>query len=243
MARPSASGPGRTGRSGFSLIGSPRPGRHPRRRRRCPRRTTPRPAAHRRRRRARGRRRRRRGPGARRDRRQPSVVVVVLLDEHDDPLPHPVQRPLRGELLDQGGEPLDPLRDDPVGQLVVEVLGLGAVLVGVAEHADDVEPSGGEEALELVDVVLGLAREADDDVAAHPGERLAGPDLLDQPEEGLGAAEPAHPAQHGGRGVLEGQVVPRHDAGRARPSPRAARGAPRPAAGRTPAPGRRPRRR
>ena len=44
--------------------------------------------------------------------------------------------------------------------VVRQVLGLGAVLVGVAEHADRVEPGRGEEALELGDVGLGLAREA-----------------------------------------------------------------------------------
>ena len=68
------------------------------------------------------------------------VVVVVLLDEHGDPLADALERPLRGELLDERREPLDPLGDDVVGQLAVELLGLGAVLVGVAEHPDDVEP-------------------------------------------------------------------------------------------------------
>jgi hypothetical protein len=50
--------------------------------------------------------------------------------------------------------------------VVGQRLGLGAVLVGVPEHAHGVEPGADEEALELGDVGLGLAGEADDDVAA-----------------------------------------------------------------------------
>ena len=52
------------------------------------------------------------------------------------------------------------------------------------------------------------------------------------------AAEPAHPAQHRRRGVLEGQVEVGHDAGRAGDGLDAGPAASRPAAGRTPAPGR-----
>ena len=62
--------------------------------------------------------------------------------------------------------------------------------------------------------VLGLPREADDEVRA--GARLGSlrPRLVEQPEERLGVAEAAHPAQHRVRGVLEGQVEVRRHARR-----------------------------
>ena len=109
--------------------------------------------------------------------------------------------------------------------------GLGAVLVGVAEDADRVQPGRGEEPLQLGDVVLGLAREPDDDVGpdARLGRRR--PDLLDQLEEALGVAEPAHPAQHRAAGVLEGQVEVGRHARRRRSSPRPGPAASRRAAG------------
>ena len=88
---------------------------------------------------------------------------------------------------------------------------LGAVLVAVAEDADRVEPGAGEERLELGQVVLGLAGEADDDVGPDARVRRGGADPLDQVEEALGVAEAAHPPQHRGAGVLERQVeVGRH---------------------------------
>ena len=58
---------------------------------------------------------------------------------------------------------------DDLVELAVEAGGLGAVLVGVAEHPDRVEPGRDQEALELGDVGLGLAGEADDDVGADAG--------------------------------------------------------------------------
>ena len=73
---------------------------------------------------------------------------------------------------------------------------LGAVLVGVAEDAGDVEPGGDQEVAEGLQVVLGLAGEADDHVGADAGARGEGADLVEQPEEALGVAEPAHPPQH-----------------------------------------------
>ena len=47
-----------------------------------------------------------------------------------------------------------------------------------------------------------------------PARGCALTDPVEEVEEGLGAAEAAHPAEHRRRGVLEGQVVPRHDPGR-----------------------------
>ncbi len=62
----------------------------------------------------------------------------------------------------------------------------------------------------------GLTGEADDDVGAHPGQRRVATDLLEQPEEALGVAEAPHPPQHGGAGVLEGEVEVGRDARRGR---------------------------
>ena len=57
---------------------------------------------------------------------------------------------------------------------------LGALLVGVAEDPDGVQAALGEEALELGDVVLGLAGEAEDDVGAEAGVRRERTGALDQ---------------------------------------------------------------
>ena len=90
---------------------------------------------------------------------------------------------------------------------------LGAVLVGVAEDTDGVEPRRDQEPLELGQVVVGLAGEPDDDVGPHAGVGRGRADLGDQLEEPLGVAEPAHPPQHRPARVLEGQVEVRRDAG------------------------------
>ncbi len=100
-----------------------------------------------------------------------ATLAVGRLDEHRHALTDPLLGPLAGELLDEVLQTRDPLVDDLLRQVVGQSLGLGAVLVGVPEHPDDVEPRGDQEALELLDVGLGLAREPDDDVGADPGGR------------------------------------------------------------------------
>ena len=75
------------------------------------------------------------------------------------------------ELLDESGEAVESVGDDLGSQVAGIRLGLGAVLVGVAEDADDVEARLGEEGLELVEIGLGLAGEADDDVAPDAASR------------------------------------------------------------------------
>ena len=86
----------------------------------------------------------------------------------------PVLGALRGELLDQVGDPAHAGVDLGLVELAGQADRLGALLVGVAEHPDRVEAALGEEALELGDVVLGLPREAEDDVGAEPGRRGPG---------------------------------------------------------------------
>ena len=202
-----------------------------------------------------------RGPGHRPRRRVPRSTVVpstsgpwwaarpttspstVLLDQHHDVLADPLLGALRGELLDQVGHVRGAGPDLVLVELVVVRRGLGAVLVGVAEHADHVEPGRDQEVAERLEVLLGLAGEADDHVGADAGLGRQRPDLVEQAEEALRVAEPAHPAQHRVAGVLEGEVEVRRDAGRRRdrleqPRPRSRR-----AGGRRPGPARCRRRR
>ena len=71
-----------------------------------------------------------------------------------------------------------------------------------------------QEVAEDLEVLLGLAREADDEVGARAGLGSLGACLLQQAEERLGVPEAPHPPQHRVGGVLEGQVeVGRHPGG------------------------------
>src|ERR1035437_7377016 len=96
-------------------------------------------------------------------------------------------------------------------ELALQGLGLGAVLVGVPEHADHIQSGGSQEGLELVEILLCLSREPDDDVGPDAGKRSASADLVDQVEECLGRAKPAHGAQQSLGGVLKGDVEVRDD--------------------------------
>ncbi len=121
---------------------------------------------------------------------------MYTLEEYIDPLAEPVLGPLGRELLRK-------LRhvSQAGGYLVVVEMScqpgtLGTVLVGVAEDAYRVQPGGGEELAERLDVGFGLPRKADDEVA--PCSRLWAlrTDLIQKRHEALPVAEPAHPPQH-----------------------------------------------
>ena len=142
------------------------------------------------------------------------LAVLHRLHEHDHLLADALLGPLGVELLDQGGDVLGAGADLVLVQLEVidEAGGLGAVLVGVAEDAGHVHPGGLEEVAQGLQVLVGLAREADDHVGPYAGQRGQRADLVEQAQEALRVAEAAHPAQHGGTGVLEGQVEVGHDA-------------------------------
>ena len=81
----------------------------------------------------------------------------------------PVLGALAAQLLGQRAEPVVPPRDRAGPDLAGQPGGLGAVLVAVVEDADRVQPGLGQEALQLVVFGRGLAREADDEVAAGAG--------------------------------------------------------------------------
>lgn len=135
-----------------------------------------------------------------------TVLVVGPVDQHPQRLADPLLGALRGQLLGQPGNPRQPLGDHIRVDLVLVRGGLGAVLVGVAEDADGIEPGLGDEALQLRQVALALAGEADDEVGAGSGLRRLGADRLQQLQEAVGAAEAPHRPQHTGRRVLEGQI-------------------------------------
>ena len=116
---------------------------------------------------------------------------------------------------------------------------LGAVLVGVAEHADDVEPRGPRKCTSSSTSASVSPGKPTMTLHRTPasGRQLA--DSAEQVEEALGAAEAAHPAQQRRAGVLEAQVEVRRDARGRRHRLDQRRAGSRPAAGRTPGPGRR----
>src|SRR4051794_21379141 len=120
------------------------------------------------------------------------VLVLLRLDEGLDHGADAVLGALGHQLVGQRGDPGDPLGDDLGLQLAVVAGGLGAVLVGVAEHAHRIQPGAGEERLQLGQVVLGLAGEPDDDVAADAGLRGERADALAEVEEVRARAEAAH---------------------------------------------------
>ena len=81
------------------------------------------------------------------------LTVRGVLDEHHDLVADPLLGPLRGELLDQVGHVCGARADLVLVELVVVRRGLGAVLVGVAEDADDVEPRRDQEVAQRLEVV------------------------------------------------------------------------------------------
>src|SRR5712664_1520155 len=93
------------------------------------------------------------------------------------------------DLLDSDGDLFS-------GVLARQRGGLGSVLVGIAEDTDGVQPCGGQELFELIDVVPRLARESDNEIRPDARCRRQGPDLLDQRQEPLTVTESAHRAQH-----------------------------------------------
>ncbi len=140
---------------------------------------------------------------------------LLALDEHLHLGADPPRGAVGADVVDQRGDPLDAGQDLGGVDLVGQVGGLGAVLVGVAEHPDGVELGLGEERLELGEVVLGLAGEADDDVGPDAGLGRQRADLRAQRQERLAGPEAPHPPQQRPGGVLEGQVEVVGDAGRA----------------------------
>src|ERR1035437_9318083 len=135
-----------------------------------------------------------------------AAIAQLLFDQDVEDFAAPLGGSLIHELVRQVRKVLDPARDLLAGQLPGEGGRLRAVLVGVAEDPDGIEPGLGQEALQLLDVGIGLAGESDDEIGPDSGLRHQLPDLVNQRGETLPVAEPAHRAQYGAAGMLEGQV-------------------------------------
>lgn len=142
---------------------------------------------------------------------RPVLLGLHGLDEHLQRLADPLLGALGGELLGELGDVGEAFGDGVRVQLVLVADRFGALLVGVPEDADGVEPGAGEETLQLGEVGLRLAGEADDEVGPGAGLRGLGADGVQELQEAVRVAEAAHGAQHAGGGVLEGQVEVRGD--------------------------------
>src|SRR5262249_58209890 len=90
---------------------------------------------------------------------------------------------LRHQSLRQVGELLGTARDLGRVKLAAQRGRLGPVFVGVAEDADGVQASQGEELLKLRDVLRRLAGKPDDEVGQDAGLRAGLPDLVEQRAE------------------------------------------------------------
>ena len=142
------------------------------------------------------------------------AVAEALFDDHLDGLADAVGAPLRHQFVGQGGDLFDAAGHLRLIELARQRLGLRAVLVGVAEDPDGVQPRAAEEQFQFTQVLGGLPGEPDDEVGPDARRRARGPDPLDQVEEALPVAEPPHRAQQRPAGVLEGQVEVRGHARR-----------------------------
>src|SRR5215470_10230863 len=133
-------------------------------------------------------------------------VAVLLLDEHIQDLARAIGGSLGHELVGQVRQILDPPRDLVGRQLAGQRRRLGAVLVGIPEDPDGIEPGVGEESVQLLHVGLGLPGETHDEIGPDAGLRARPPDVVEQRAEALAVTEPAHRPQYAAAGVLEGKV-------------------------------------
>ncbi len=103
---------------------------------------------------------------------------------------------LPGDLLLEGDQPVVALLDDGLGDLVVHLGGGGAGPLGVLEGEGVGEAGLADRVHGLLEVLLGLAREADDDVGrdGRVGHRRA--DLLDDAEEAFLPVGALHRLEH-----------------------------------------------
>ncbi len=98
------------------------------------------------------------------------------------------------------------LFDDFGGDLFAEVEGFGAVFVGVAEGAHPIESGFADEVGELGEVLLGFAREADDEGGSEDDAGDGGADLFDGLEEDVGVGSALHALEDVAGGVLQGDI-------------------------------------
>ena len=119
----------------------------------------------------------------------------------------------RGDVVLQLAEFGQPLVHQSGIDVLVEVRRVGAVLVAVGEEPAPVELRLLDEVEQLIVIVLGLTRVADDEVAAERRVGLALTDVGDPVEETLTVTPSTHPTQQRLGHVLQRQVEVRHTAG------------------------------
>ena len=125
--------------------------------------------------------------------------------------------------FDHLDEALVALLHDGLRHLVVEHGGGGAGALGVLEGERAGEPGPPYDVQGRLEVLLGLAREAHDDVGGDGGLGHRGADPLDDAEVLRLAVGPAHVLQHPVGARLQRHVQRRHHVGGLAPSPRSRR--------------------
>ena len=133
-------------------------------------------------------------------------LFVLAFDEDVEFAADPLGAVAGADLLLEAHELAAAGFDGALGDLGVEVEGLGAFFVGVAEDAEPVDLGGLDEGAELFEVGVGFAGEADDEAGAEDeaGDDLTG--LIDDLEETVAGASALHAPEDVRGGVLEGDV-------------------------------------
>ena len=116
-----------------------------------------------------------------------------------------------GDVVLQRSEPLVPLLNDSLRHLTVHVGGGGAGALGVLERERASKPSLTYDVQGLLEVLVGLAREAHDDVGSDRRVGHRGADPLDNAQVTLLAVRPLHRAEHGVGTALQWHVQLVHD--------------------------------
>src|SRR5262249_41432835 len=106
----------------------------------------------------------------------------------------PILRTLVTQLVGQRADALIAPADRGPADLARHGGRLGAFFIRIIEYTDSIEARRGEEPLQLRDVSAGLARKANDHVAAAAGPGVKSPRGGEEVEEGGGGADPPHPA-------------------------------------------------
>ena len=120
---------------------------------------------------------------------------------------------LGGDPVLQGGEAFEAFLHDGLGELVRELRGGRARPLGVLEGEGGGEAGLLHDVERGLEVLLGLAGEADDDVRGDGGVRDLLADLVQDAEELGGAVGPLHVLEDFVRAGLQGHVQLRHDVG------------------------------
>src|SRR2546426_894144 len=109
-------------------------------------------------------------------------------------------------LAHHGDEPLQPLPRHRVGDAVLELDGRGAIPQRILEGVGVVEPNLTDERDRLLEVLLRLAREADDDVGRERDPGDGAPQRRRDLEVALPRVAAQHPPEHSVRAALHREV-------------------------------------